>query len=65
VAQRRDPHATPLITPFVVKILTRDVIYDASKAARLLGFSPRKSAIVGLADEARALAERSRRETPA
>ncbi len=58
VAQRRDPDAVPLITPFVVKILTRHVIYDASKAARLLGFAPRKSALVGLADEARARARR-------
>jgi 2-alkyl-3-oxoalkanoate reductase len=62
VAQRRDPNVVPLITPFVVKILTRHVIYDASKAARLLGFSPRKSALVGLRDEARASAARARGE---
>jgi nucleoside-diphosphate-sugar epimerase len=42
----------PAITPFVVKILTRDVIYDASKAARVLGWKPEVGARVGLAREA-------------
>ncbi len=40
---------TPPLTPFVVKILTRDVIYDASKAAQELGFTPRTSSLEGVA----------------
>lgn len=43
---------SPMITPFVVKIMTRDVIYDSSKAVRLLGWKPEVSARVGLAREA-------------
>jgi nucleoside-diphosphate-sugar epimerase len=43
---------------FVVKILTRDVIYDASKAAKLLGWKPRVRALEGLAEQARAFAAR-------
>jgi nucleoside-diphosphate-sugar epimerase len=39
----------PPITPFVVKILTRDVIYDASKAAAELGFAPRMTSLAGVA----------------
>jgi nucleoside-diphosphate-sugar epimerase len=55
------PDATPPLSPFVVKILTRDVIYDASKAARVLGFVPKVAALEGLRREARAFAERRRR----
>lgn len=54
------PEETPPLTPFVVKILTRDVIYDASKAARLLGWKPRVGALAGITREARAFAERRR-----
>lgn len=43
----------PPITPFDVKILTRDVIYDASKAARVLGWKPTLHALDGLARFAR------------
>lgn len=39
----------PPITPFVVKMLTRDVIYDASKAALELGFTPRMDPLAGIA----------------
>lgn len=38
----------PPITPFVVKILTRDVVYDASKAKLELGFTPRMSSLAGV-----------------
>lgn len=38
----------PPLTPFVVKILTRDVIYDASKAAAELGYAPRMTSIEGV-----------------
>ncbi len=38
----------PPLTPFVVKILTRDVVYDASKAAAELGFTPRMSSLAGV-----------------
>lgn len=40
---------TPPFTPFVVKILTRDVIYDSSKAAAELGFTPRMTSLAGVA----------------
>jgi nucleoside-diphosphate-sugar epimerase len=43
----------PPVTPFVVTILTRHVIYDASKAVRLLGWGPRIRARDGLARAAR------------
>lgn len=43
---------SPALTPFVVKPLSRDVIYDASKAVRVLGWKPEVSARVGLAREA-------------
>jgi dihydroflavonol-4-reductase len=43
---------SPALTPFVVKLLSRDVIYDASKAVRVLGWKPEVSARVGLAREA-------------
>lgn len=49
---------TPPLSPFVVKILTRDVIYDASKAARVLGWRPRVHALEGLKREAAAFAAR-------
>lgn len=58
VAKRRDPMAVPPLSPFVVKILTRHVIYDASKIARMLGWVPTVGARAGLAAEARAFAER-------
>lgn len=48
----------PPLSPFVVKILTRDVIYDASKAARVLGWKPRVHTLEGLAREAAAFAAR-------
>lgn len=48
----------PPLSPFVVKILTRDVIYDASKAVRVLGWKPRVRALEGLAREAAAFASR-------
>jgi nucleoside-diphosphate-sugar epimerase len=44
----------PPITPFVVRILTRDVVYDASKAARVLGWKPTLRALEGIARFARA-----------
>jgi nucleoside-diphosphate-sugar epimerase len=47
------PDSTPPISPFVVKLLSRDVIYDASKAARMLGWSPKLSALTGIAHFAR------------
>jgi nucleoside-diphosphate-sugar epimerase len=43
---------SPALTPFVVKLLSRDVIYDASKAVRVLGWKPEVGARVGLAREA-------------
>jgi nucleoside-diphosphate-sugar epimerase len=43
----------PPISPFVVRLLTRDVVYDASKAARVLGWQPRLRALEGLARFAR------------
>jgi nucleoside-diphosphate-sugar epimerase len=43
----------PPITPFVVKMLTRDVIYDSSKAARELGFTPRMDPLTGVTQFAR------------
>jgi nucleoside-diphosphate-sugar epimerase len=55
------PDKTPPLSPFVVKILTRDVIYDASKAARVLGFAPKVSALEGLRREAIAFRERRAR----
>ncbi len=41
------------LTPFVVTMLTRDVVYDASKAVDLLGWAPRIRAADGLARAAR------------
>lgn len=45
----------PPITPFVVKIMTRDVIYDASKAKRTLGWEPHLGSLEGIARFAREL----------
>jgi 2-alkyl-3-oxoalkanoate reductase len=45
------------LTPFVVTILTRDVVYDASKAVALLGWSPKIRAAEGLARAARAFSQ--------
>jgi len=47
---------TPPLTPFVVKILTRDVIYDSSKAAAELGFTSRMTSLAGVARFAALLA---------
>ncbi|HEY4119594.1 MAG TPA: NAD-dependent epimerase/dehydratase family protein, partial [Byssovorax sp.] len=52
------PDASPPLSPFVVKLMTRHVIYDASKAARVLGWSPRRHALESVAAEARAFATR-------
>ncbi|APR82202.1 UDP-glucose 4-epimerase [Minicystis rosea] len=49
---------TPPITPFVVTMLTRDVIYDSGKAVRLLGWSPKIRALQGIARFAREAAGR-------
>jgi len=50
----------PPVTPFSVVILTRDVVYDASKAAQMLGFSPRQHSLEGVRREADAYARRER-----
>ncbi|HVY48901.1 MAG TPA: NAD-dependent epimerase/dehydratase family protein [Minicystis sp.] len=60
VARRVRPGAPPPISPFVVKLMTRHVIYDASKAARVLGFVPRVGSLEGVGREARAFAARPR-----
>jgi 2-alkyl-3-oxoalkanoate reductase len=52
------PAATPPLSPFVVRILTRHVIYDASKAKRLLGWQPKVSTIEGVRREAEAYAKK-------
>ncbi len=46
------------LTPFVVTMLTREVIYDASKAVSLLGWSPKVRAAEGLARAAREARDR-------
>jgi 2-alkyl-3-oxoalkanoate reductase len=43
----------PPLTPFVVTLLTRRVIYDASKAVERLGWAPRIRTREGLAHAAR------------
>jgi nucleoside-diphosphate-sugar epimerase len=48
----------PPFTPFVVKILTRHVIYDAAKAVSVLGWKPKKRSLDGLREEAVAYAKR-------
>lgn len=50
----------PPITPFVVKMLTRHVVYDSAKAERVLGYERRKRSIDGLFDEANALVTKMR-----
>lgn len=50
------PNELPPISPFVVKILTRHVIYDASKAVRMLGWKPQMGALEGIAKYARTFA---------
>jgi nucleoside-diphosphate-sugar epimerase len=55
------PGATPPLSPFVVRILTRHVVYDASKATRLLGWKPRVGTLEGVRREAEAFAARRRR----
>lgn len=45
--------SAPPVSPFVVKIMTRHVIYDASKAVRVLGWRPKIHALEGLARTAR------------
>lgn len=54
----RKPDETPPLSPFVVRVLTRDVIYDASKAARVLGWKPEVASTVGLGREARSFRAR-------
>jgi nucleoside-diphosphate-sugar epimerase len=51
--------AAPL-TPFVVTMLTRDVVYDASKAVRVLGWEPKVRTLDGVARFARAAREARR-----
>ena len=46
----------PPVSPFVVKVLSRNVIYDSSKAARVLGYAPKVRALEGIAAQARAAA---------
>jgi nucleoside-diphosphate-sugar epimerase len=50
---------TPPLTQFAVTILTRHVVYDASKAVALLGWGPKIRARDGLAQAARASSGRS------
>jgi 2-alkyl-3-oxoalkanoate reductase len=50
----------PPFTPFIVEMLTRRVVFDATKAVRCLGWRPRKRALEGLREEAIAYASRSR-----
>jgi nucleoside-diphosphate-sugar epimerase len=50
---------TPPVTPFVVIILTREVVYDSTKAVRLLGWGPKIRAAEGLARAARSAAARN------
>jgi nucleoside-diphosphate-sugar epimerase len=50
---------TPPLTNFAVTQLTREVVYDSSKAVRVLGWRPQIRAVQGLAAAARAAAGRS------
>lgn len=50
----RRAEGTPLLTRFLVKILSRDVIYDAGKAVRLLGWAPEVHTLEGITRVARA-----------
>lgn len=47
------PNELPPISPFVVRILTRHVIYDASKAVRVLGWKPEMHSLEGIGRYAR------------
>ncbi len=58
VFELRGGDEPPPLSPFVVKILTRDVTYDSSKAADLLGWKPKVRALDGLRREAEAFAAR-------
>jgi nucleoside-diphosphate-sugar epimerase len=49
---------TPPLTTFVVTLFTRDVVYDSSKAVRVLGWSPKLRALDGIARFAREFARR-------
>lgn len=51
------PGTAPL-TPFVVTLLTRDVVYDSGKAVAMLGWSPQIRALQGIARFAREAAGR-------
>ncbi len=44
----------PPVTPFVVKLMSRHVVYDAGKAARVLGWKPRIGSLEGVARYAKA-----------
>jgi nucleoside-diphosphate-sugar epimerase len=44
---------TPPLSPFVVTLLTRDVVYDSGKAVDVLGWSPKLRALQGIARFAR------------
>lgn len=57
LARAKDP---PPITPFSVVILTRDVVYDSSKARRVLGWVPRQHALEGVRREAETFVRRER-----
>jgi 2-alkyl-3-oxoalkanoate reductase len=50
----RKAEGAPLLSRFVVKLMSRDVIYDAAKAVRLLGFSPEVHTLEGITCAARA-----------
>jgi 2-alkyl-3-oxoalkanoate reductase len=54
---------TPPLTPFVVKLLSRDVVYDASKAVRELGWSPRMRSLEGITRFASELAGKAQAYT--
>jgi nucleoside-diphosphate-sugar epimerase len=45
----------PPVTPFVVRLMKLNVIYDASKATRLLGWTPHMKPLDGVAKFARLL----------
>lgn len=51
------PNELPPLSPFVVRILTRHVIYDASKAVRVLGWKPQLHSLEGIGRYARAYAK--------
>jgi 2-alkyl-3-oxoalkanoate reductase len=45
------PTTPPPVTPFAITALTSDVVYDATKARRLLGWKPRLTTLDGIARE--------------